>query len=385
MPPEAAEAEESLRDTIAAAMTNSGSSDGDSGTVDVSASAESSAPKDAAQKNVSPAPAAAKEAAPAGGEATKKDAATAAAAPTRYDPPARWTKEEKEGFSALDPAVQKLLLGRNKSLEGNYTRKMMEVAQERERFAGLESILAPRRNDWTSRGVSDAQALNYVFSQWDLAQRDPRGFIQRFAQEKGLDLASMFAPQHRAAQPSNGDPGAQGQPQGQPQVHPAFAHRLQTIEQQLGGIATHLNGRAAQESQHTAAAARSEIDTFKNAVDSSTGEPLYPFFDDVIADMASLMKNGIAGTLEEAYTKACRLNDSVATRLRESEEVKRKRQDEERRAAEAERSRRAGSSLSPSASGGAHRPAASDDDNDDSIRGLLLKGFSNARNVDARI
>ena len=64
------------------------------------------------------------------------------------DPPARWTKTQKEWFSKLTPDFQRQLVEKDKEIQADYTRKTQEIAQERMRYNAVEQILAPRRADF---------------------------------------------------------------------------------------------------------------------------------------------------------------------------------------------------------------------------------------------
>lgn len=378
MPPEE---EESIRDIISASFKGSDESDG------VESSPVESDSKAASTENAQAAAADKKDVSKTATEANagrdKKAAPANSAAPADqnaakpYEPPAKWTKEEKETFLGLDPKVQKILFERNKGMEAHLTKTMMNVAQERARFEGIEKHLAARRESWSKEGVTDEQAIGRLFGYWDQSQKDPYGFVAQFVRERGLDMA-RFIPAHLRAQPQNGSGGQGGQQQPQYQIPPHVAQELQALRQQVGGVVSHLNGRAEHENRTVATQAKSEIDAFRDSADEN-GSPLYPFFDEVAADMSALIASGRASGLKDAYAKACRMNDSVDARMRETDEIKRKRQDEERRAAEAERSRRASVSLTPSTSGVAASSGSDDDDNDVSIRGLLRKGFSAAK------
>lgn len=53
---------------------------------------------------------------------------------TAFDPPARWSREDKEAFQALPAPAQKLVLERNQAMEADYTRKSQALASERTQF-----------------------------------------------------------------------------------------------------------------------------------------------------------------------------------------------------------------------------------------------------------
>ena len=376
-------AEPSLRDELVAAFNKS-------------SEAESAPTESAPVESKAPAPAPKTESSPV--ESSRVDKVDAskvidkAAVTNEADkpiaPPARWTKEEKEEFAGLDPRVQKILLGRNRGLEQDYTRKMMEIGEARRRFESVEKILAPRRQSWEQGGLNDEAALNQIFQYWDQAQRSPKEFIETFAQQRGIDLAATYAPKPdeiaAMMQRASGQQQATGNNGGAhaTALHPAVAAEINTLKQHVTQQGQFLEQRARQEHAEVVNAAANELKAFIEATDEH-GQSLHPFLNEVRADMKVLMEVGRAETLAQAYDMATRLNDKVSTQIRESQEIARRREDDSRRAAEAERARRAGSSISPSASGAAASRVA-DDNPDLSIRALLERGFASAK-TQARI
>ena len=175
-------------------------------------------------------------------EATnRKEPEKAAAEPAKEEPkpdskleaPARWTKEEKEEFEALDPDVQRILLNRNKGLEASYTQKMQQIAQERQRYHGLEQALAPHRQTWAGMGMDDATAISQLIGYYQHAQTDPMSFIQQFAEARGIDLASTFAPSaEEILQYLNQQNGELGEGSSAPALHPDVARQMESLRHQ---------------------------------------------------------------------------------------------------------------------------------------------------------
>ena len=369
MPPlnDEREEEESLRDTISNAF-RSGKSDG------ADAPVEDAPVEDAP---VEDAPVAKEEGAPAKSEGDAEPADKAIA------PPARWTKEEKEEFAALDPNVQRILMGRNKGLEADYTRKMTEISQERQRYNGIEQTLAPRRAVWQREGMNDTQALESIMSYWDLAQRDPAQFIDVFAQERGIDLASYYSPTpEQIMQMISESSGEEDQGQA---IHPAVRSQMEALSRQTnslqGEVSNYRNYMADQQHQQVVArteAARNELHSFSSASDEN-GQSLYPFFEEVRKDMSRLMQSGMAGDLKTAYDMATRVNPSTWSKLQESQEISRRRAEQAKREEEAVRARRAGSSVSTGSSPAAAR--IEPDDDGMSLRDLIKSQFSQARSA----
>jgi hypothetical protein len=368
----------SLRDTLVAAFKEN--TDGDTATSSAEQNGATDAPKQAEQSAVQSREGGEKPNTPATTEAPKAD--------KPIDPPARWTKEEKEQFAALDPSIQKILLGRNKGLEADYTRKMGEIAQERQRFHQLEQVLGPRRDTWQRQGMNDAQFINSVMSYWDLAQRDPMSFIDTFARERGIDLAAAYTPTaEQIAAYFGGQTQAGGDPNGYAQANnlpPAVMQQLNAMQQQqeqLRNVVMQqhqtLTQREQAERQAMNNAATSEIQQFMNAADEN-GSPLYPFFQDVRTDMVKLMQSGFAQTLHEAYEKAVHIRPDVRSKLEENREITRRRAEEQRRQEEAAKARRAGASVSSSSSTFTPSSTTPDDDGA-SIRSIIASQFAAAR------
>lgn len=378
-PIEEVEAEESLRDTITAAFKGGAEED----QTDTQGAEPISGETDHEQPQIKSAES--KDATPQ--KANGAEAKTDDTADKPIDPPARWTKEQKEEFAALDPGIQKILLARNKGLEADYTRKMTEIAQERQRFGSLEQVLGPRRDSWARQGLSDSQALGMIMNYWDMSERDPMQFLQQYARDKGIDLASHFAPSmDEIAQylnQSNMDGGQVTQPGAS--INPELQRTLDAIMQQQQalqqGYQQHqqfLTAQQTQQMQAVHAAAGQELTEFQNAADDN-GSPLYPFFDVVRQDMAQLMRAGIKNDLKSAYQAAVSLRPELMSQMEESKEISRRRAEERRAQQEAERARRAGASVSGSGVSG-YSPHSSDgDDGGKSIRELLQEGFKQAR------
>jgi len=272
------------------------------------------------------------------------------------DPPARWTKTQKEWFTALTPEFQKQLLDNDKNIQADYTKKTTELAQERMRYADVEKVMAPRRDQFARQGLNDGAALNMIMSYWDLAQKNPAGFIQQFAQERGLDLGSMYA---QPAAPNSGQPVRL--PDGM-ELHPVVVEQLQYLQTRLDkaerALSSHgnvLQSREAATQAEQVSSAAAELKAFESATNEQ-GQPLYPFLTDVRQDMARLWQAGLVGDLKSAYDMAVRVRPDVFSKVQESRDIARAREDEARRAAEADRAKRAGASVSPSSVGSMDTP-----------------------------
>lgn len=338
-------ADATLRDEIASAFKSSASSDAGSDKAPVTEVVTPSEPASAPNE-----PAAARGADP-------KSASGPESAEKPLDPPARWTKEEKEEFSALDPKIQKILLTRNKGLEAHFTKHNQEVAEQRRRYTDIEAALAPRREEWTRAGMNDASALNMVLGYWDFANKDPLGFIQTFAQQRNIDLAQYFTPRTPPPQQQYAQPtlDANGQPVAPAQLDPAVIQFLEQLATEQVQTRTQteqmqqwVQNQNRAEHQRIWSSAAHEYETFRTAADEH-GNPKYPFFDDLRQEMALLMNSGVP-TLADAYDKAVYANPQVRQKVLENERLAWRREDEDKRRKEADKAKRAGLSIAGSSS-----------------------------------
>ena len=322
-----------------------------------------------------------------------KEPAKAAAEPAKEEPkpdgkleaPARWTKEEKEEFEALDPGIQRILLNRNKGLEGAYTKQMQQIAQERQRYNGIEQALAPHRQSWNGTGWDDATALKNIMGYWQHAQSNPMEFIEQFAQARGLDLASHFAPstEEILAYLNQGEEAGDIPQAG---MHPDVARQMETLKnetqqlrQQLQQQQGYISNTEQQRMQATRAAASRELEEFQSAVDEN-GNPKYEFLDDLRSDMAQLLGNGLAQDLSEAYDKAMWMRPDIRQKVTESMQMQQQRELERKIREEGARAKAASASVVGATS--TPVPSDDDDDGDGSVRSILERQWRRQLEVD---
>ncbi len=122
---------------------------------------------------------------------------------------------------------------------------------------------------------SVGQGLKNLFALSDFATKNPAGFVQWFAQQRGIDLTQ----------------GGQGAQQGQSAAAPNPLEReVQSLKQEIQSLRQGFS--SGQETQ-----LQSEVDRFRS-------DPSHPYFEDVRQDMAALVKAGVVKNLTEAYEKA---------------------------------------------------------------------------------
>ena len=210
--------------------------------------------------------------------------------------PVSWTAEAKEKFAKLPPDVQTYITQRESEREKLLTQKSTEFSEHQRKYEALEQILAPRRQALAASYGGEAQALNQLFQLSDFADRDPQGFVQWFAQQRGINLQN--------AQPVADDV----------YVDPV----TQQLQQKLTSIEQKISTQEQAQIVARQETVRNEIAVFKDEKDEA-GNLINPYFDEVKAEMASLMQTGAAKNLKHAYEMAQWANSTVRQKILESQ------------------------------------------------------------------
>ena len=184
--------------------------------------------------------------------------------------PASWTAEAKAIWDTLPPQIK----AEAHRIERDTQKALAKLSTEKKQYEGLETVLAPRRSELAATYGDEATGLKTLFALSDFATKDPMGFIQYFAQQRGLNLASLNT-----------------QPQG---TNPDVAPLLQKISQ-LEGIVNGLK-------TNSETAINSQIERTYNEFVSN---PENIYLERVRDDMAQLLEVGAAKDWQDAYDKAC--------------------------------------------------------------------------------
>lgn len=210
-------------------------------------------------------------------------------------PPARWSEADKADFARLSPEGQKLFLARYNAIEGDYTRKTQEIAEQRKRYEPLISKADKWSPYFQQIGMTPDAALDALAqAEYTLRNGSP------------AEKQAVFA---RLAHDYGVAPFTGQQPQGyaQPQSDPTVATLLQEVQ----ALKQHQELSENQKVQ-------SEIESFRQAK-AQDGSPQYPHFERVRETMGRLIDGGHADDLPTAYAKAVRLDDELFKETVESE------------------------------------------------------------------
>jgi hypothetical protein len=261
------------------------------------------------------------------------------------EPVARPTTWKREYLPLYDK------LAKGEALTPEESRKLAPYMTQREKeFAtGVSTYKAEAQNakelqDALTPFMADLQQHNIKPSTWitnlgnahtTLVKGSPEQKIQMFArlaQQYGVPLAAVAAPEGQT-------------------IHPVVSNLMQQIESLKSQVTT-VTGWREQMQQETL---QQQISKFSDA-------EKYPHFEAVRGDMAQLLESGVAKDLDQAYTKAVRLNDDVWTleQERQAAAAEATRQAADKTAAAAQARTRAVSTRTSTPSGTAVNSGAKD-------------------------
>lgn len=271
--------------------------------------------------------------------------------------PAHWALADREMFEKQSPEAKKWLLGRHKAMEGDYTRKMGEIAPQRQLLGTLDELFKPYETEMRELGVTREQAIRELVGMHARLKRDPVEGLRYLAQQCNVDLSTLTAT------------GGEGGGNVDLNAHPI----VKGLQQQVATLTENLKRMTGAQGEQQLNAALAEVTAFADEKDAS-GNLKRPYFNDVAGDINIRIRaaraEGRKITLQEAYDQACWADEAVRARLQTA-------RDAERNAAlEAERKRKVdeakGASFKVSGEGSAHTHAPK---SDGSVRGDLEAAF----------
>lgn len=268
-----------------------------------------------------------------------------AAAPVTA-PPAHWDAQRREAFGKLPAAGQKIVLDTVKSLEGEFTRKSTELADDKRFAQGIRSLISEQdrqqlRNSGMDEvaGISRLMELNRAFTQ------SPAGYLRWALQTTGLDPRQVF-PEHFAG--TGTTPAQQQAPNGAAQRQQPDPN-TQQIYSALNPLFATVQGIQQELQQTKLTSATRVIANFKDAKDAS-GASLHPHLAAVERDMVEHLNSPALKRIEDygerlqrAYDIAVANNGDLRSQSVEAEVQKRlaAAQDAERKKADLAKAKRA--------------------------------------------
>lgn len=199
-------------------------------------------------------------------------------------------------------------------------------------YGAIEQLIAPRRDAWALNGLAPDVAVRQLFALSDFAGRDPREFIKWMAGQHSIDLTTI---------------ADDGDYDGDPALRQVL-DKVGTLEQQLQQRDQQQQQTYQQQQEQQLAQQITQFATEKD----STGNPVRPYFDQVVNDVMMLIPGIKAANpqaaptqvLQDAYDRAVWANPVTRGKMNEAVRLKEARE-------RATNARKAGSSITGGPSG----------------------------------
>ena len=206
--------------------------------------------------------------------------------------PQSMSVKDREAFYTLPPESQQWISDRVKSQEADYTRKTMEVAEQRKIYDRLEQAIAPRRQQFAMSGMDDSTAIGQLFALSDYAESDPVGFSRYLLNQRGIPISALT------------EPGVENH------VDP----QMLAMQNRLQGFENHFSQQQAQQEQQEGAVVSGVIDGF------ASDNPFYSELESEMIPIVSALRESKPGLTSEqylatAYKMAVAANDEVAAKI----------------------------------------------------------------------
>lgn len=223
---------------------------------------------------------------------------------TAQSAPAHWDAQRREAFGKMDAAGQKLVLETVKALEGDYTRKSTELADDKRLATGIKSLITDEhRRQMRESGMDEVGGVGYLLKLNDYARTNPDEYVRWFVQTARLDPRRLFPQAFAGTAQPQPQGGPQGQPQGQrqPDPNPQFYSALNPLISTVQGIQQKLQ-------QSEFKSADRAILNFKDAK-GQDGTQLHPHIGTVEREMISLLQSQPLQQIEDYSDRLQRAYD----------------------------------------------------------------------------
>lgn len=223
-------------------------------------------------------------------------------------PPAAWTVAAKALFRELPEAARKEILKR----ETDYAKGIQQHAEAAKGYDRLMNEIRPydamiRSVNSTPEGmIRDLLKTSYMLRTGTPQERG--SLIMQLVQSFGADISPFLG--NTGYNNDEADSNQQVQQQIQQQVNQLvspYVERMKAFEQQQTSMLGQQENQALNET-------KSQIEAFQNAT-AEDGSPKHMYFENVRNTMATMIRNGDAQNLEQAYEMACWANPEVRAAL----------------------------------------------------------------------
>ena len=237
---------------------------------------------------------------------------------SKLEAPKNWTADVKKVFDTLPAESQEFMIKRDKEMTSDYTKKTQELAEQRKNIEALDKVLQPARQAINATGIGEAEYISRLLNADNALRTNPKMALRQLAQGYGIDLSSM-----NEESESWNDPD------------PQYAQLMQQNQQ----IMQELNNFKQQNIQSTVAQTEQTVEQFSNKTNAE-GKLMHPHFDKVRVKMGNLIDAGEAKGLDDAYSKAVRLDDDLYAEAIKTSKLSVKKQEDSKRKAAVEKARK---------------------------------------------
>ena len=201
-------------------------------------------------------------------------------------PPSSWKRDYHEVWQTADPRLQEYAYKREEEMRAG-----IEPLRSKAQFADqMNEAIQPYMNTIQGLGIDAPRAVKALMEADHVLRNSPpdqkRAYLASLAQSYGINLGEV-------------DPYQQVGP-----VDPNYY----ALQNELNSVRGEISNFKQQQEMAENQSLLGEINSFASKAE---------YFEEVRPDMIKLLQSGVAGTLEEAYEKAIRLNDDVFTQTQQ--------------------------------------------------------------------
>tara|TARA_R110002072_G_scaffold1915_1_gene15825 strand:+ start:725 stop:1855 length:1131 start_codon:yes stop_codon:yes gene_type:complete len=237
---------------------------------------------------------------------------------SKLEAPKNWSDDVKKTFDTLPQESQEFMIKRDKEMTSDYTKKTQDLAEQRKNIEALDKVLQPARQTIHATGISEPEYISRLLNADNALRTNPKMALRQLAQGYGIDLSTM-----NEESESWNDPD------------PQYAQLLQQNQH----IMSELNQFKQQNMQSTVAQTEQTVEQF-SAKTGADGKLMHPHFDKVRVKMGNLIDAGEAKGLDDAYTKAVRLDDDLYEEAIKASRLSVKKQEDSKRKAAVDKARK---------------------------------------------
>lgn len=260
--------------------------------------------------------------------------------------PQHWPAENKEAFDSQPREAQEFILRRMGEQDAAFTKKTMDLADERKFYESMQPVLQPLAQSAAQHGMNVPEAIGRLFRAQQMLEQNPVDALQKLAVSYGVDLNKQF--------------GAQPEPSADfdefdDYVDPQIAELQNSVNSRLDYLDNHIRSQqqqAAQQQQYAqrqqAQATQQTIEQFAMYTDEN-GTLAHPFYAEVEDTMIPLVHHirqtqpGMSQSqvLDAAYEQAVYANPNTRVQMAAQASATTEAQAAAKRKADADKAKRA--------------------------------------------